>query len=64
MQLYANAPFALICLMHFMQQKKRNRCLIIHKKNFTDLGMKIENIKARCAPIVYVQITFSTKTSM
>ena len=63
MQLYANAPFALMSYA-FHATKKRNRCLIIHKKNFTDLGMKIENIKARCAPIVYVQITFSTKTSM
>lgn len=35
------------------------------KKNFTDSGMKIENIKARCAPIGFMlQITLSTKTPL
>lgn len=35
---------------------KKSKIMFVHtqKNTFTDLGMKIENIKARCAPIVYV----------
>lgn len=40
-------------------------CSYTQKKNFTDSGMKIENIKARCASIGFMlQITLSTKTPL
>lgn len=55
-------PLSVTSYAFHAQKKKKKRCCA-YKKSCTYFGMKIENIKARCAPIVYIMLqrTCSTK---
>lgn len=53
MQLYANTPTLRDFLRISCTKKEQNAAL---KRSCTYVCMKIENIKARCAPIVYIML--------
>ena len=60
---YMQIHFSLWLLTHYMHKKKRKKRCLAYKRSCTYFCMKIENIKARCAPIVYIMLqrTCSTK---